>query len=45
MLAEQRLPGVAPVKLLSAAAPNRIHSVIRHATPTIHTTAVSHRCR
>ena len=38
-------PGSLPVKLLSAAAPNCSHSVIRHATPAIHITTVSQRCR
>lgn len=45
VLVEQRLPRVTPGKTVVAAAPNPIHSVIRHATPAIHTTTVSQRCR
>jgi hypothetical protein len=38
-------PGSLAVKLFSAAAPTRVHSVIRHATPAIHASTVSQRCR
>ena len=38
-------PGSLLVKLFCAAAPNRIHSVIRHATPAIHASTVTQRCR
>jgi len=38
-------PGSLLVKLFCAAAPNRIHSVTRHASPAIHASTVSQRCR
>ena len=38
-------PGSAPLNELSAAAPNRIHSVISTATPTTHASSVVFRCR
>jgi hypothetical protein len=38
-------PGSLLVKLFCAGAPNRIHSVIRHATPAIHASTVTQRCR
>ena len=38
-------PGSLPVKSFCAAAPNRVHSVMSEATPAIHTSTVTQRCR
>jgi hypothetical protein len=38
-------PASEPLNVLSAAAPNRVHSVISTATPTTHASSVVFRCR
>ena len=38
-------PGSLPVKSSCAAAPNLVHSVMSAATPAIHTSTVTQRCR